>query len=242
MKTSRVPRHHHNMVLTRLEVVVIVAVLAIVFGLMIPGLIQDGAKANRITCNNYLKNIGLAYRIFATDNQGLYPFQIPTNGMPGKDQDTSTSGGTLEFASDAGSAWRHFVVLSNELSSPKLLFCPADKERTAARHFSQFTNHFSQFTDNRFLSYTVGMSATDDRPQSVLSGDRNLRLDGAPLSNVVVSFRSNANVAFDQRIHVNAGNLLLGDGSVQQVTSDRLREQINDAVIATREPHKLVIP
>ena len=235
MKTSRVPRHHHHQALTRLEIVVIVAVLAIVFGLMIPGLIQDGAKANRITCNNYLKNIGLAYRIFATDNQGLYPFQIPTNGIAGKDQDTSIPGGTLEFASDAGSAWRHFVVLSNELSSPKLLFCPADKERTAARHFYQFTN-------NRFLSYIVGLSATDDRPQSVLSGDRNLLLAGAPLSDVMVSFRSNANVAFDQRIHVNAGNLLLGDGSVQQVTSDRLREQINDAVIATREPQKLVIP
>ncbi len=235
MKTSRVSRHHHHHALTRLEIVVIVAVIAIVVGLMVPRLIQARAKANQITCNNYLKNIGLAYRIFATDNQGLYPFQIPTSGIPRKDQDTSTPGGTLELASDAGSAWRHFVVLSNELSSPKLLFCPADKERTAARHFSQFTN-------NRFLSYTVGLSAKDDRPQSVLAGDRNLLLDGAPLSNVVVSVRSNANVAFDQRIHVNAGNVLLGDGSVQQLSSDRLREVFRAAHTALGTNQALAFP
>jgi prepilin-type processing-associated H-X9-DG protein len=88
----------------------------------------------------------------------------------------------------------------------------------------------------------VGLSASEDRPQTILSGDRNLVINGASVTNALVSFRTNANVVWDQRIHDNSGNLLLGDGSVQQVTSGRLHEQIDDAVIANREPQKLVIP
>ncbi len=139
----------------------------------------------------------------------------------------------MEYARDPASAWRHWALLSNELSTPKILICPADKERTVARNFTQFTN-------NGFLSYTLGLSGREEHPQSILSGDRNLLLDGAPLSNVVVSFRSNANVTFDRRIHV-VGNLLLGDGSVQQVTSSRLRDQFRDAFLAMGT-NVLVIP
>lgn len=220
---------------TRVELLVVLAVFAVLVLPLLPGLARAKAKARRISCVSHLKNIGLAYRIFATDCGGFYPFQISTNGTVAINRPSERDFGTREFAQDPASAWRHFAALSNELSVPVIVQCPADKQRVATRNWAEFTN-------NRFLSYTVGLSASEDRPQTILAGDRNLVINGAAVTNALVSFRTNANVAWDQGIHVNAGNLLLGDGSVQQVSSGRLHEQIGDAVIATREPHKLVIP
>ena len=40
---------------------------------------------------------------------------------------------------------------------------------------------------------------------------------------------SKLKTGYDNSTHTGAGNLLLGDGSVQQVTSGRLKEQLRDA-------------
>ena len=39
----------------------------------------------------------------------------------------------------------------------------------------------------------------------------------------------NGFAGFTKEIHVNAGNIVLGDGSVQNVTSSRLREQLRNS-------------
>ena len=153
-----------------------------------------------------------------------FPWQADTN-----------RGGTLRFAPDPDSLWRHFLAISNELSAPRLVICPSDRDRRPARTWAEFN-------DNHFLSYALGFTANEETPDSVLATDRNVLLDGSPLANAIVSFPSNANVAFDQRIHFNAGNVLLGDGSVQQLSSDRLREAFRDAHIALGTNQTLAFP
>ncbi len=106
------------------------------------------------------------------------------------------------------------------------MICPSDRERRSATSWSEFTN-------NHFVSYALGLSASEEAPNTILGADRNLRLDGAVLTNVILSFPSNALVTFDQRLHNEAGNLLMGDGSVQQVPSRNLGEFFRDAHQAT---------
>jgi prepilin-type processing-associated H-X9-DG protein len=50
------------------------------------------------------------------------------------------------------------------------------------------------------------------------------------------------NFGFSQRTHDSAGNILLGDGSVQQVTSARFREAIRDAAATTASPLQWSLP
>ena len=224
MKTSRVSRHHHHRALTRLEIVVIVAVFALLTLVTVPPLMMAHAKKSRINCVNNLKNIGLAFRIFPTDSAGYFPWQVDTN-----------RGGTVRFVAEPQSLWRHFLTISNELSAPRLVICPSDRERQPARTWAEFN-------DNRFLSYALGFTATVELPESVLAIDRNVLLDGSPLANAIVSFPSNANVTFDDRLHGRAGNVLLGDGSVQQLSSDRLREVFRAAHTALGTNQTLAFP
>jgi hypothetical protein len=203
--------------------VAVAVVLAVLLTIALAGYSKSLAKSQRIHCVNNLKNIGLSFRIFPTDSEGYFPWQADTN-----------RGGTLRFVSDPLSLWRHFLAVSNELA-PRLVICPTDNERQPARTWAEFN-------DNRFVSYSLGFTATEELPNSVLATDRNVLLDGSPLANAIVSFPSNANVTFDQRIHVNAGNVLLGDGSVQQLSSDRLREAFRDAHIALGTNQTLAFP
>ena len=214
--------------MTRMEVLALLVAVAVVLALLLTialaGYSKSLAKSQRIHCVNNLKNIGLSFRIFPTDSEGCFPWQADTN-----------RGGTLRFAPDPHSLWRHFIAISNELFAPRLLNCPSDRERQPARTWAEFN-------DNRFLSYALGFTASEEAPASLLATDRNVLLDGSPLANAIVSFPSNANVAFDQRIHVNAGNVLLGDGSVQQLRSDRLREAFRAAHSALGTNQTLAFP
>ncbi len=223
MKASRVSRYHHHRALTRLEIVVIVAVIALLTLVAVPPLMMARAKKSRINCVNHLKNIGLALRIFPTDSEGCFPWQVDTN-----------RGGTVRFVAEPQSLWRHFLAVSNELA-PRLVICPSDRDRRPARTWAEFN-------DNHFLSYALGFTANEETPDSVLATDRNVLLDGSPLANAIVSFPSNANVTFDDRLHQQAGNVLLGDGSVQQLRSDRLRETFQAAHNALGTNQTLAFP
>src|ERR1700733_8062037 len=61
--------------LTLVELLVVVAVLVFLFAMFLPAS-GNGRKSKKINCTNNLKQIGLAYRIWAEDNNGKYPMEL----------------------------------------------------------------------------------------------------------------------------------------------------------------------
>ena len=131
--------------------------LVILPAMLLPALARAKGKAQRISCMNNMKQIGLSFRVWAIDNGEQYPFNVSTN-----------KGGTLELSMPGGdgfdsNAARIFQVMSNELSTPKILVCPADTKRQPALDFQ------SLLPAN--VSYQVysGTNINEANPQEVLA-------------------------------------------------------------------------
>ncbi len=182
----------------------VAAVLAILAAMLLPALANAKAKAQRINCVNNLKQVGLSYRVFALDNQDLFPMLLSTN-----------QGGTKELI-PGSPAYVHFQVLSNELSVPKVLICPADG-REAASDFRSMLN--------MNLSYFIGLDSADTRPQMLLAGDRNLT-NGVPPTGGVLRLTTDRAAGWTGELHGGYGNVALADGLVQTLSSARLNEQL----------------
>ena len=115
--------------------------------------------------------------------------------------------------------YRYFQVMSNELSSPKILVCPFDKERKAAPNFGP------SFTSSN-LGYFIGLYADEKFEQSILAGDRRLTLKGGAVRRGPLAIKPTDAVGWDNRIHGRVGNVAMADGSVQTWTSLELRRTI----------------
>lgn len=197
--------------LTLPEVLVVVAVVAMLFVIVLAGVGRRPTpppKAQRIMCINNLKQIGLAYRIWSGDQTDRFPMEVPI-----------AKGGTMEFINGTDT-FRHYLAMSNELSTPKILVCSADT-RTAAADFAHL--------GNRNISYFVGLDAKDTHPQMpFLSGDRNITGPAKP-ENGILKLRPGDKVGWTAEIHVNQGNIGLADGSVQSWSNAGLEKGLQNS-------------
>jgi len=189
--------------LTLIELLVVIAMIAILAALLIPAMGRAKEKSRRIACTNNLKYWGLSSRIFANDRGDQFPMSVSTN-----------RGGSKEYV-NTSEVFRHFRTLSNELSTPNVLICPSDT-RKAALNFSVLSN--------ANVSYFVGLNAQDTFPQMLLAGDRNLMTNGVPVGSGLLVLTTNVTVGWTATMHKNNGNVVLGDGSVQMMTSSRLSD------------------
>jgi hypothetical protein len=210
-----------NLALTKIEVVVIIAVLAVLAAAFLPALTRPKKHRSRLNCVNCLHEIGTAYHVWAGDHEDKFPFQIP-----------NANGGTMELAA-TGDTVTTFQIMSNELSTPEILLCPADTDRAYA------TNFASSFTAKN-ISYFIGLDADQSKPQMFLSGDDNFAIGGVPVKSGLLELSTNDPVAWTAARHRFVGNIGLADGSVcWQTDAKSLVEKLHATGVAT---NRLAIP
>ena len=192
-------------------VIAVIVIIALMFDIPVPS--HAKARAQRVQCVNNLKQTGSAFGIWANDNGGRYPMEI-----------SETNGGTMEFTSGP-SEWRHFQVMSNELSTPRTLLCPADDLRPVAA-----TNFV--FFNNSNVSYFVSLSAVKTDPSGIWSGDRNIT-NGTPIKNGILELTTNQPTGWTAEMHKRVGNIALSDGSISQVSQTGLRTALANSGLAT---------
>lgn len=195
--------------LARTEILVVIAVLAILAILFLPRprpakKVPSRASSMQINCINNLKQVGLSFRIWEGDNNDKYPMSVSV-----------TNNGAMELIA-AGNVAGCFQVMSNELSTPKILVCAADQGRVSAANFQKDFN-------NSHLSYFINPDADESYPRQIMSGDDNLAVDNAPVASglVMVPYKE---VSWAAGRHSPSGNILFADGSVSEVSSAGLKE------------------
>ena len=194
---------------TLIELLVVIAIIAILAALLLPALSGAKKKGKGAECINNLKQVGIGLRLWGNDNEDKFPWQVEF-----------AKGGSL----NSGDWTDHFRVASNELVTPKILLCPTDKQKVAGEQWATLDG-------DRHISFFIGMDADETKPQTILSGDRNVVGGGGGVDLTWnTALGSSIDATWDTSMHANAGFVLLSDGSVQRISTAQLREHITTSL------------
>jgi len=173
------------------------------------------AKRHQARCVYHLKELGVAFRQFANDNGDRFPMAV------------STALGGAREAARAGDLGGIFRSLSTYQRGAEHTVCPADQRKAAAS---------MSLVHSGSVSYFINLSGTPLKPESVLVGDRHLRVTAkagtgsSPLAGMHLLAGGKQKWSWSRELHGGTGNIALADGAVKRMEANAVVERLNGPV------------
>ena len=129
---------HKIRAFTLIELLVVIAIIAILAAMLLPALAAARAKAQRLACTSNLKQVSLAFKTWSGNNHDTFPMGVPALqggaqeaiGLAGNSGTQAGNYNPTAATPVARGVFSMFLVMSNELNTPKNLYCPAEFDST----------------------------------------------------------------------------------------------------------------
>ncbi len=135
---------------TLIEMMIVVAIIAILVGLLVPNFMRARAQAQTAACESNLKEIATALELYQTDHDA-YPTSSGTNvdGTPSDPLSSYYKQAPIDPAAGAGQFYRYTVTDAGQGDATYTISCPGSHDPATLQNISPgTTNKHLQYSSN----------------------------------------------------------------------------------------------
>lgn len=212
---------------TLIEVLVVIAILALLIGILLPALSQARHQARRAACAANLRQIGVAIHLYADDFEGSIPFGPSGRPVTGSNFYTVTGNVTSLLSLEDGDPVGLGLLLKDYLAQqPMVMFCPgADQPSEAQEQLARVEQSQAQ-SDFYYRHASVAILTGKPKAFHIRLTDLGRNSKGQPIAALVtdVQFLAHQSLAaFNVKTRTShqraSNNILFAAGHVKTVSN-----------------------